>query len=72
MDMNLSKLRDRAGQRRIECYSPWGLRVGHSLATVRQLSLSTIMLMNVVSLFTSYLAYFHLNLKNSAYKGLPQ
>ena len=45
--------------------------VGHNLATVQR-SLSTIMWMNIVSLFTSYLAYFHLNFKNFAYKGLLQ
>lgn len=66
----LSKLRHRAGQRRLECYSPWGLKgVGHSLATIQQLPLSTIMWMNIVSLFY-FCQPFSSKFLNCAYKGL--
>ena len=33
MDMNLSKLWETGGQGSLACFSPWGDRVGHDLAT---------------------------------------
>ena len=36
MDMNLSTPGNSEGQGSLACYSPWGHRVGHNLATEQQ------------------------------------